>query len=321
MSEDSFEDVDPKLTGIGGNRQKHITHHTQVYMYDFTFMGKDDFFPTISDFVKLIQPLFKKWVFQLEEAPTTGRHHYQGRGSLFKKKRQPELCGLINKTPLCGMDVTESSNTSQADEVFYTMKYDTRVEGPWDDKNWHIPPYIPRQYRGLLDRLHPFQTHILDSRNHFNDREVNMLVDTNGCSGKSTVASLAQLHYGGAIDLPPLGDHKELLQIVTDILMAKNERMPGMMFVDLPRALTLDTKKLAPFMVAIEQIKKGHTCDCRNHYREWWFDSPAVWVFVNHYPHIHFMSKDRWRFWRISPLKTLIEVSFMEMSQMSQQQE
>lgn len=284
-------------------------HLTAVYIYDFTFLGKDDQLPTIEDFIKLIRPLFKKWVFQLERCPTSSRLHYQGRGSLFKKKFHPHLCSMLNDTPLRGMHVTESSNESKSDEIFYMMKYDTRIEGPYSNLDNPIKNYIPRQYRGLLERLYPFQQSIIDSRLNFNSRHVNFVIDVDGNNGKSTLAALAQLHFKG-LDLPPIGDHKELLQIVCDILMAKEERDPQLVFVDLPRAL--DPKKLGPFMIAVEQIKKGHVCDVRNHYREWWFDSPQVWLFANWFPNINYMSKDRWCFWKISPLKTLLPLSYSE---------
>ena len=89
--------------------------------------------------------------------------HYQGRGSLYKIKRFNELCKLLNDTPLRGMDVSESSNNSKSDEIFYMMKYDTRVEGPCDNNTWKEPAYIPKQF----------------------------IIDTTGNNGKSTVASLA----------------------------------------------------------------------------------------------------------------------------------
>lgn len=304
-------------------KRRKVEHVTQVCNYDFTFFGPaGGTLPPPEEFVGLIRPLFKKWVFQLEACPTTGKHHYQGRGSLFKKKRHPELCGLLNDTGLRGMDVSESSNHStHQSEIFYALKYDTRVEGPWSDTTWKPPPYIPIQYRGLLERVYPWQSTVLESRNVFNDRIVNLVVDTAGNNGKSTAASLAALHYG-AIDLPPIGDHKELLQVVTDILVAREERHPGLVFVDLPRSVTLDTKRLAPFMVAIEQIKKGHVCDVRNRYREWWFDSPAVWVFVNHPPDLKFMSSDRWKLWRITPLdKSLVPVNRWEYEVMCKKDE
>lgn len=294
-------------------KRKKVVHRGQVMIYDFTFFGKagSDGPPTVERFVELLQPIFKKWVFQLEACPTTGRLHYQGRGSLFKQKRQPELCAMLNETDLRGMDVSESSNNSKQFEVFYSLKHDTRVEGPWCDRSWIKPAYVPRQFRGLIDRLYPFQKSILDTRLDFNDRQVNVLYDPTGCNGKSTMASLAELHFKG-LDLPPIGDHKELCQVVCDILMARQQRDPGIVFVDLPRTLTLEPKKLAPFMVAIEQIKKGHVCDVRHHYRDWWFDSPAVWVCCNHMPDVRYMSRDRWRFWTITGLKTLREMTRCE---------
>lgn len=305
------------MSDTSSPKRKKVQHFVQVYDYDFTYLGRGEFYPPVDEFVKLIQPLFKKWVFQEEACPTTGRKHYQGRGSLFKKKRQPELCNLLNDTDLRGMDVSESSNNSKSNELFYALKYDTRVAGPWMDTKWTTPQYIPRQYRGLIDRLHPYQQQVMDSRHEFNDRIINLVVDVRGNNGKSTCAALAELHHG-CIDLPPIGDHKELTQVVCDILMAKEEREPGIIFVDLPRALTTDAKRFGPFMVAIEQMKKGHVCDVRHRYRDWWFDSPAIWVFCNHPPDVKMMSNDRWRFWKISAFKTLLHLSREEMSQMSQ---
>lgn len=299
------------------SKRRKGEHSTQCYIWDFTYFGKDGVLPDPEGFVALIRPLCKKWAFQKEACPTTGRSHYQGRASLFKKKRHGELCNMLNETPLRGMDVSESSCNSLTDESFYVLKYDTRVEGPWTDVTWKTPPYIPRQFRGLIDRVWPWQQTVLDARHEFNDRIVNMVIDRPGCNGKSTCAALADLHYG-CLDLPPVGDHKELLQVCCDILMAKENRDPGLVFVDLPRGLTHDSKKFAPFMVAIEQIKKGKVFDMRFHYKEWWFDSPSVWVFANHPPDLKMMSKDRWRFWRIDGFKNLVPMSDDDLSQMSQ---
>jgi len=296
-----------------------MTHQIQCYNFDFTYINTEDGLPKEEDFVNLLRPLFKKWCFQEEAVPTTGTLHYQGRGSLFKKKRLPELIKLM-------LDVdkhfhfSESNNNSNQTEAFYAMKYDTRTRGPWTDITWKVPPYIPRQFRGLIDRLHPWQQTVLDSRHEFNDRVVNMIVDIGGNNGKSTVAALGDLHHGG-IDLPPVGDHKELLQVVCDLLMAKECREPGIVFVDLPRSLTTDTKKFGPFMTAIEQIKKGKVFDLRFHYKEWWFDSPAVWVFANSAPNLNQMSRDRWRFWKIDMFKNLRPMSREDLSQMSQDEQ
>lgn len=278
--------------------RQDVEHFTQVYIYDFTYFGpKDGELPSVEEFIKELRPFAKKWVFQEERTPTTDKLHYQGRLSLFKKKRQPELCEMLNSGPLRGMDVSESSNNSNQFEIFYAMKEETRVNGPWDNRTWTAPPYIPRQYQGLIDTLYPWQKTVLDSRSEFSDRRIDVIVDIKGCSGKSTVASLGRLHYG-ALDLPPISDHKELLQVVCDQLMAKNERNPGLVFVDCPRSI--DQKKMGPYFIAIEQIKKGYVADVRYHYKEWDFDSPRVWVFVNHAIRTDYLSTDRWRFWQIN---------------------
>jgi hypothetical protein len=141
----------------------------------------------------------------------------------------------------------------------------------------------------------------LESRNDFEDRRVNVVVDPRGCRGKSTCASLARLHYG-ALDLPPISDHKELIQIVADILIAKQERHPGLVFVDCPRSI--DQMKMGPIFIAIEQIKKGYVADVRYQFKEWDFDSPRVWVFMNH--ELDYLSTDRFRIWPLSPLNSLL---------------
>jgi len=289
----------------------------QLAVWDFTFYPGD---MSVDDFVEKLQPLFKKWVFQTEEAPTTGRLHFQGRGSLIKKKRENELCCLINTTPLKGMEISISSCNSLKSDVFYALKYDSRIDGPWSDVTWTKPAYIPRQFRGLENRLYPWQKAILESRNTFDDRTINLLYNPEGCQGKSTIARLAELHHQ-SLRLPPVGDHKQLLEAACDILMCRQNRTPGLAFVDLPRSLTLDKRKFGPFMIAIEEIKGGVVCDMRNHYKQWWFDSPQMWVFCNHFPNVSYMSKDRWRFWKIDQFKCLVRMTESDLSQLSQSPE
>ena len=279
--------------------RRDVDHHSPVAVYDFTFFGpKGGSLPDYESFIKLLQPLAKRWVFQLEACPETDRHHFQGRMSLIKKRRQPELCGVLNASDLRGMDVSESSNESKSREIFYAMKQETRLDGPWSDVSYHPPPYIPRQYRGLIDRLYPWQQTVLDSRLQFEDRLIDVIVDPTGCNGKSTVASLGRLYFG-CLDLPPISDHKELLQIVENTLRAKDCRTPGIVFVDCPRSL--DQKRMGPYFIAIEQIKKGYVADVRYHFTDWDFDSPRVWVFMNHHPNVNAVSLDRWRFHFIDP--------------------
>jgi len=249
-------------------------------VWDFTLSKKE-----VNDFDELmikIKKDCKAWCFQLEKGKEAGFEHYQGRISLKIKSRKGPSWYKMRWSP------TSSENR---DNDFYCCKDDTRIEGPWKDTD--IEVYIPRHYRNI--KLYDWQNKILETRNDFDDRTCNLLYCPNGNTGKSTVASLGELKYG-AIDLPPVNDYKELIQVMYCICHDKNIRTPKLVFFDMPRAL--DKERLYGLYTALEQIKKGKLYDMRYHYKDWWIDSPTVWVFSNHLPDLSVLSKDRWKIWK-----------------------
>jgi len=260
-----------------------------VATWDFTLKAADR---TPESVKALITQLFKKWTFQLENGDD-GYLHYQGRGSLYKKRRFGEIKSLCNALgiPETHLSPTCTENITSA---FYVTKVDTRVDGPWSDTD--APVYIPRQYRNVTPR--PFQQTIIDSASCYDPRTVNFVYDPNGCMGKTTVAALCCLLHQG-IRIPAVNDHEKLLASVCDILTAKDLRVPGCIFIDMPRYM--DKKRLHGIYSAIEEIKNGHAYDLRYHYKEWWFDSPAVWVFSNDPPVTSALSIDRWKFHAFDP--------------------
>lgn len=266
---------------------------TPVAVWDWTLPAddKDD-----HEVIEIVKKLFKKWAFQREQGSSTGYVHYQGRGSLFKKRRFDELKQLCTSVGWANVHLSPSSNNSQRGPCFYTMKEDTRIAGPWTDQDQE-EAYIPRQYRGLASSLLPWQQRVWDSADVFDTRSINLIYDPKGGNGKSTIASLMDLHHRG-IDLPPMNDADKLIQSVADILMARQLRDPKVVFVDLPRAM--DKRRLSGLYTAIEQIKKGKVYDTRYQYKEWWFDSPQVWVFSNIEPDLDMLSADRWKVWTIN---------------------
>lgn len=244
----------------------------------------------------------KNWVFQLEKGEDTEKEHYQGLISLKIKRTKPECLSVIGKDNLPEHFAPLSNNTIKGgSEGFYQTKPDTRIDGPWSDKDEE--KYIPRQYRGLENELHPWQRTIWESSTWWEDRTINIIVDTQGNRGKSTIASLMELHDRG-IDLPPINDKKELIQALADELIETNNRKPKSIFIDMPRSDKQD--KLYGIYSAIEQIKKGKVIDTRYKYRKWWFDSPVVWVFCNERPKMSYISVDRWRFWTINENDELV---------------
>jgi len=236
----------------------------------------------------------KKWCFQKEKGEETDYIHWQGRLSLKVRKRFSEMKemnkGLKDNLHSIRWSVTSAENTKND---FYVMKEDTRKEGPWSDKDKVV--YIPKQYRNI--KLYKWQQEVIDSRNAFNDRVIDMIYDEKGNNGKSTVAAIAEIMYN-AIDCPPINDCKELIQYVCNECMDNDIRTPGLLFVDLPRAMNKDG--LYGIYSAIEQIKKGKLVDTRYHGRKWWIDSPRIWVFSNHLPDLSLLSNDRWRIWTIN---------------------
>lgn len=284
-------------------KQKFDTENA-IAVWDFNIHLPDDGFCS-KTFKQKLKKLFKAYTFQLEIAPDAKDrigYHWQGRGSLWKRKRKSELLALINVVEeLRGLEISPTVTDNIKGDTFYYLKEDTKAVdhpdvGPHTDKDMEV--YIPRQYRGMLENMYPWQETVIASRNDFNFRKVDVIIDPGGNSGKSTVASLARLHYG-CLDLPMVSDHKELIQVVCDVLMAKEERDPGIVFIDCPRSL--DQKRLGPYMIAVEQIKKGYVADTRYSFREWDFDSPRVWLFVNHEMDMSYLSADRFNLWRICP--------------------
>jgi len=252
-----------------------------------------------------IKRIAKHFVFQEEKGGTTGYLHYQGRMSLIKKARKAELMKLWKTLdlawPLPNYLEPTVDAVHKSSDFSYVTKEDTRVAGPWSDKDKSV--YIPRQYRHLMENLYPYQRVIFDSAQTFDTRSINFIYCPRGNIGKSTVASLCEL-YGTGIDLPPANDMEKLIQSACNLCMAKNIRNPSPFFVDLPRAM--DKSKLYGIYSAIEQIKKGKLYDMRYSYTEWWIDSPQIWVFSNREPDLGMLSLDRWKLWTVDEGMALV---------------
>lgn len=243
----------------------------------------------------------ERFIFQLERGEETGRLHYQGYIHLNKKQRSQALRSALQNADRGGLFISASSSAGKDALKNYCMKQDdTFIDGPWTDKSCiKSNTYIPRQYQKLIDPAtwFPFQRKIVDSIQNFDDRKVNLIYNPSGGKGKSTIAAICELLYGG-IDLPPLNDFEKLMQLMCNICMDTDNRKPKIVFCDLPRAIRKD--QLNGMYSAIEQIKKGKLYDTRYHYKSFWIDSPQVWVFTNTEPDIDLLSADRWSIWHIT---------------------
>lgn len=271
--------------------------------YDFRYSQGDYSF---TDIINFLTGIAKSYTFQLEQGDT-GYKHFQGRLSLIKKRRKMDALKLFKVAPNY-FEPTVNAEHFRGD-AFYMMKEDTRIEGPWTDKDKKNEIYVPRQFRGLMNNLYPYQQFIYDTRNDFEPRKINLVYDEKGCNGKSTIASLCELMDKG-IDVPPMNDMKEIIQLLCDECMATDNRSPTPIFIDMPRAM--DKSRLYGIYSAIEQIKKGKLYDTRYNYKKWWIDSPQLWVFTNTLPDLSMLSMDRWNILIINDKKEFEKYKFVK---------
>lgn len=263
--------------------------HSSCAVYDFR--ANEDYY-TVDSLKQWLKANCKKWTFQLEQGDS-GYRHWQGRFSLIKKRtKQLTLKLFVSIKPPNYLELT--TNKEHQREAFYSMKEDTRIEGPFTDMDEKPEIYIPKQFQKI--ELYEWQKFIIESKNWPISRQVNLIYDVGGNTGKSTVASIGELMHNG-IDMPPLNDFKELIALMCNICMSQNIRAPGLVFIDMPRAMRKD--QLFGMYSAIEQIKKGKLYDIRYNYKSWWIDSPQVWVFTNTPPDLTYLSSDRWKIWTL----------------------
>lgn len=262
-----------------------------VVTYDFTAFGCE---PEAA--IELLRKYCKIWDFQ-QEKTSTDRLHLQGRFHLKVKER---LVGVAKKFPGWHLSVTSKASRNDA---YYVTKEDTRVAGPWSSADPE-PAYIPRHIRRISE-LRPWQQYIVDHAKDDEERTVNVIVDTAGNIGKSTLASYCGSHGLGRM-LPFCNDFRDLSRMVMDTPTS------NLYLIDMPKAIKKD--KLAQFYAGIEQLKNGYAFDDRYAFREKYFDNPMVWVFTNTVPDFDLLSADRWKLWSIvddqlCPFVTTVEVN------------
>lgn len=245
-----------------------------------------------------LKRIAKHYVFQEERGEESGYLHYQGRFSLIKKRRKSELlkdwAELEMEMPVPNYLQPTMTGEHKTTSFSYMLKEVTRTRGPWSDKT--EAKYIPRQFRGMLDTLYPWQREIFESGNVFDYRGIDLLYDPQGSRGKSIVAHVSRL-MGKGIVVPPVNDATRLMQVCCEICMAKGDRAPGPFFIDMPRAMGKD--RLYGIYSAIEQIKTGYLYDLRYSFKKFLIDSPRIWVFTDTLPDLSMLSADRWRIWVI----------------------
>lgn len=252
---------------------------SQICVWDFTCPGEGTDREML---IAWLEEHTKKWAFQLERGET-GYEHYQGRFSLKIKDRLIALKKYIfdERAHL------SPTSTANRDNMFYVMKPDTRIDGPWSDEN--KPAYIPWDVQAV-EGLRPWQAKVLAWSTQRELRRIRVIVDQGGNQGKTTLCRWMQVHGHGQI-VPYCNDHKELMGMFMDIPQS------NMYLVDMPRAIP--KKNLGGMWAALETVKGGYAYDPRYRFRQKLFDPPQLVVFTNERPELWALSADRWEVYQI----------------------
>jgi len=277
-----------------------------VCVWDFTI--KSDLVTDSKELMTILRPLCKKFAFQLEKGADTGYLHYQCRISLYKKKRKTELLALLAPTKIATAHISptclpNADKYEMSGDAFYIMKADTRIDGPWTDKDYREPIKLTSYVSWVKEWL-PWQQTIMDDVKAYKTRDlskpapryVNVVIDPTGCQGKSVLAAyMDQMQLCGMI--PSMSQYEDIMHFV------QNRPKYGGYMMDLPRAMRKD--KLYQMWAALETVKMGYAYDKRYAAKAEWFEPPCIWVFTNMVPDLTMLSPDRWRLWAIADDNTL----------------
>lgn len=272
----------------------------QLTLWDFTYFPEN---PDFNAVIAAIAPHSKHYCFQLEETKDE-KKHFQGRIALRKKLR---LAGVVDlfKPLLPGAHWSPTSNAGAGSKFSYVMKADSRVEGPWMDKELEakvaplktLPVKVidakglkpwQQQVKNLIDSYHKsLEADDLE----LDTRSINVIVDPVGKTGKSSFTTW-MAYYGHAKYMPTLFDTG------MKIMGFAMDNSHKTYFMDMPRAQPKNA--LRQLYSAIESLKDGQLYDWRYKGRQVTVNPPAVWVFTNEFPKTNWLSADRWRFWSIT---------------------
>lgn len=263
---------------------------TQCYVYEFVV---DASRITPDEMHMVLRTLCKTYVFQMErgeqstELHPEGYLHYQGRLSLIKKAQITVAARLLKAA---ANDVVFSLKHTLKDQVkgeaFYQMKAQTRVQGPWTEKDFReLPPMTKRLKKVMDNGLFPWQERLKDLVSEYDDRSIHLVHDPAGNHGKSAFCEYME-YKGLAYEVPPF-------RLMEDI-MACAMGIPNQTcyMIDMPKGMKKE--KLGDFYSGIESLKNGVVYDKRYHFKKRRMECPQVVVFTNTLPNLDYLSKDRW---------------------------
>lgn len=258
-----------------------------VFFWDFTLSCETC---TKDGVVAWCREVGKQWCFQEEEAPGTGYRHYQGRINLRERVRFLPLPEGYR-----GHQSPTTVDTAKGKKAFsYVMKSETRVNGPWSDRDVvYVPSDVPEH-----DSLRPWQSRCLAALRSQGDRQIMFLNEPTGNVGKTTLLRYLACRER-AIYVPPICENAQQMAGFVYAAVVRDPSARQIIVFDMPRAISEHSwKKAAP---VIEQAKDGYAFDGRNTAKQCLFEKPKILVAYNNLPGDlvlgNLFSHDKIQFW------------------------
>mgnify|MGYP000490907857 CR=1 FL=1 len=225
-----------------------------------------------------------KFIFQLERGEKTNRLHYQGQVKLDTKMRLQQFkAAVAHLIPNAHLTPTSTDGSTNAE--FYAMKAETKVEGPWADKDYIFPDYSdiapPSGWqitaRDLL-LAPPLK------------RFIYWIWEDTGCTGKSDFTTWMELNHS----CMGLG-----LSLAPDNFYAVSEFPRRCYIFDIPRTLPKRFDWAEVYM-SLEKIKDRNFLSTKYKPKKVLLPViPHVVVFSNQAPDLTTLSVDRWKIFKI----------------------
>lgn len=261
-----------------------------VFMVRWHIGTHQDWKKRFEDFLKRNEAV--KSVYQLEMGEETKALHIQGFVKLKNKIRAHTLAEANNDL-IPGSCVQPASAAGKTALETYSMKAETRVEGPW---GYPTPPYMGKDL-ACMANPYPWQKYLMERcLEEPDDRHIIWIYDPKGCNGKSKFTKYMSWKHNA--------------QFLT---YARAENLLALACKKISKCYLFDLSRTKPMDIsgqdiysAMEQIKNGMICQTKYQVETICFDPPHVVIFANQLPEMHRLTTDRWIIMTINGDKELV---------------
>lgn len=315
-----------EVTGVNEDTPVDATAlGAQAFVYDFTYfvpeklqtlIKENDGVLDLGGIEEYLKAFCRNYCFQLEESPSTGRWHVQGRfktkkiirlGTLIKKMKNDEMC------PIWPCHISRTAVVNHQSPAFYRypMKDTTRVAGykPVADQDIEEDPQDLEILEDVVE-LNSWQRYAFEISQKYQEpewkRKVLWFFCKKGNTGKTTFKTWMRFHKK-AVVIPNCDKYETIMNIVL-----QKETSPCYIF-DIPRSMGNRNKQIKHIYSAIETIKDGYAYDTRYKFREKVMRvRPLVIVLANFIPEMKELSRDRFHVVKITKCNGEISYEVME---------